>query len=250
MNASNLHMEAEANMFRLGCNVYPGRGIAMGVSADGRYVVQVYWIMGRSENSRNRIFSNQGGRVFTEAADPKKVKDPSLIIYNAMDEFQGNFIVSNGSQTDAVVKSLRDEASQGEKSSGLFRALQKFAYEPDEPNFTPRITALYAPKQPRFQFSILRKSRWDDSCVRSFETYDVLRNGTGMCVTTYQEDGDPLPSFEGSPYPVAIEKKIETVAETFWDSLNPQNRVSLVVKFIEGSDSEVQIVNQYEKVSA
>ena len=135
--SSGIGKTAILNLSRLSSNPYPGRGIVIGTSEDGLHAVQIYWIMGRSENSRNRIFSIDGGRLFTEAADPAKVKDPSLIIYNAMNEYRGNFIVSNGNQTDTVFKGLRMDASVA-----LRNILVDRQYEPDAPNFTPRITGV------------------------------------------------------------------------------------------------------------
>lgn len=233
------------NMHALTANPYPGRGIVMGVDETGEYVVQVYWIMGRSENSRNRVFSFEGGRVFTEAADPSKVKDPSLIIYNAMQESRDFFVVSNGCQTDG--------AFQHPGAEGLQYALRPYQYEPDSPNFTPRITGtcyFLHSVIPSFQLSILRKSRWGILCDRSLYTYEKIGDGFGFCLTTYSGDGDPLPPFIGDPVLMPLVGNIGDIATAYWDALNKQNRVSLAVKFVRISSmtSEIRVINKFSKL--
>jgi len=245
---------AGQNTLRLNRNLYPGRGIVIGTSLDGKHAVQIYWIMGRSENSRNRIFSSRGGRLFTEAADPSKVKNPKLIIYNAMDELGGHFIVSNGDQTDTVMDVFSKQL-MAEKRASLSEALSTRQYEPDEPNFTPRITGLCRVGCGIYfsEISILRKSELTVpySCERFFYEYGQLAPGFGFCITTYTGDGDPLPSFKGEPYILQIGSDIEGVAAQYWQTLNPDNRVSLAVKFIDIASgmSAIYIINKYEKVS-
>jgi IMP cyclohydrolase len=240
--------EAESNMSTLRNNPYPGRGIVVGVDESSKYLVQVYWIMGRSANSRNRVFKDDMQRVFTEPADATKVEDPSLIIYNAMDvhvEEPWIFVVSNGNQTDKVTR--------GETSFGLEGGLYDSEYEPDKPNFTPRITAVSctAPHA-RYVASIgvLRKSPYSVACERLFFHYETIHPGFGYCVTTYQGDGNPLPPFRGEPLLMRIHGAPKQVAQNFWDALDSENRVSLVVKFIkrDSRNTLLHIINKYEQV--
>ena len=237
----NIFAVAGDNWMALNRNPYPGRGIVMGMDCTGEYVVQIYWIMGRSANSRNRVFSVEGGRVFTEPADPAKVNDPSLIIYTAMERVGFRYAVSNGSQTDKV-------ADRG------IDALRKYHYEPDAPNFTPRITGVVEwldGNIPVLRFAILRKSKFGDGCDTLSYDYPCVGNGFGYCVTTYMGDGDPLPSFEGEPIPLPIVGNIGRVARNYWGILNAANRVSLAVKFIplDGGQTEVRIINKYKKIA-
>lgn len=239
----NIQRASERNFFKLQKNVYPGRGIVVGLDEDGENLVQVYWIMGRSENSRNRVFLNDGGRLYTEAADPSKVKDPSLIIYNAMREADRRFVVSNGRQTDAVLKELRAGGS-------MYQTLLHSTYEPDAPNFTPRITAQCSLVGPcLFEMAILRKSRFDDVCERQFFCYEKVPKGIGMCFTTYLGEGDPLPSYRGEPHALPLLGDIENIAEMYWTALDAENKVSLAVKFInqKSEASALSIRNKYKK---
>ena len=249
--------KAERNLEKLAKNQYPGRGIIVGLDETGENMVQVYWIMGRSPNSRNRVFSHDGeGCVFTEAADKSQVKDPSLIIYNAMREvsFDGkNYlsVVSNGVQTDTIM-----DRPQGLRRDHLPANMKLWMYEPDAPNFTPRITATstwmkYQNREaPLFQISILRKSTWSDACDRHLYEIDGIGFGFGYCVTTYMSDGNPLPSFRGEPYLLPLIGDAKEVANTYWESLNVDNLVSLAVKFIpKRGPSEIIIRNKYKKKS-
>ena len=231
------------NLAALSRNPYPGRGIVMGLLGDGIFV-QIYWIMGRSENSRNRIFSKEAGRVYTAPADPAKVKDPSLIIYNAIRDDGRHYVVSNGAQTDEVAHKL---AAGGDMNW----ALSTWNHEPDAPNYTPRITGVCSLTGPYlFELSILRKSLAGDATDRHLYQYEDVPEGVGYCVTTYSGDGNPLPSFEGSPYPLPLEGDIKHIADTFWNALNKENRVSLVVKAFsrDTGRSVIHIINKYEKV--
>jgi len=238
---------------RLERNPYPGRGIVIGTSEDGLHAVEVYWIMGRSENSRNRVFKYEGERLFTEAADPSKVKDPRLIIYNAMDEFASSFVVSNGDQTDTVV-----EALQLNEYVDLSNALCERQYEPDSPNFTPRITGmcmLIGGGEYSVEISLIRRSEFitdkDGYCERFYYEYGQILPGFGFCVTTYSGDGNPLPAFTGEPYPVPLEGDIDKVLSTYWSILNEENRVSLAVKFIDlfTRKSEIKVINRFSQVA-
>ncbi len=236
---------ARRNFADLGNNPYPGRGIVIGLDGTSERIVQMYWIMGRSGNSRNRIFKADDltGRLYTEAADASKMTDPSLIIYNAMRESSPFYVVSNGDQTDTVMDSL---------SKGPFYlnvALDHREYEPDEPNFTQRITAVCRLSKGGDQInelSILRKSKFGLGCDRF--TYELDTDpGFGYCITTYADDGSPLPSFFGEPLLMPLIGNISEIAKTYWDALNPENRVALAVKTIERDTgcSDIHIINKY-----
>jgi IMP cyclohydrolase len=239
---------AESNFRWLEKNEYPGRGLVAGLDDTSSHLVQVYWIMGRSENSQNRVFSNKAGRLYTEAANPKLVKDPSLIIYNAMLESSSrrDFIVSNGTQTDAVTKTI-------ESGAAMEHALRQQMYEPDSPNYTQRITGISSRADAvSVQLFIQRKSRFGDGCDRVSYRYDELGAGYGFCITTYAGDGTPLPSFRDDPRLMPLTGSMKDIASSYWAALNVRNRVSLAVKFIdiaEGS-STLHIINQYKKVAA
>jgi len=234
----------------------------MGLNDSGMHFVQVYWIMGRSENSRNRIFVAEGGRLSTAPADVTKVEDPSLIIYNAMTELSHSsmlgplyFIVSNGSQTDTVAIGLCKGESAYERLLGV-------QFEPDEPNFTPRITGVFELRRDGrpsfFSISIVSKAPGNyRACHREFFTYEVVPDGVGYCVTTYDHDaaeGRPLPSFSGKPYPVPLVGSPKEIAESFWDPEAGyfRNLVALAVKQIDlrTGASEIAIVNKYSAVPA
>ncbi|NTW46405.1 MAG: inosine monophosphate cyclohydrolase [Candidatus Moranbacteria bacterium] len=234
------------NILALAENPYPGRGIVAGLDESGSYMVQVYWITGRSPNSRNRVFgTDDEGRLFTEAADPSKVDDPALIIYNAMREVGLYYVVSNGDQTDTVISAL------GPNTFSLDLALRGREYEPDLPNFTPRITAVSSIAKGRTALfmSVLRKSPFGEECDRF--TYELTQApGFGYCITTYSGDGDPLPSFSGDPVLMPFIGGIEQIANDYWAALNKENRVSLAVKSIQISSghSSIHVINKYAKV--
>ena len=230
---------------RLKKNPYPGRGLVLGMDDTGRRLVQVYWIMGRSENSRNRIFAHDGRRVWTEAADPAKCKDPSLIIYNAADELAGVYVVTNGDQTDTIVRAMAHGGSFG-------HALATREHEPDAPNFTPRISGLFDLRsgRPIGRISVLRRSAVGAGTDRAVWSYETWAPGLGFCVTTYRGDGNPLPSFEGDPYLLPLAGDAAAIAKNLWDALNADNRVSLFVKTVDPAAraSEVAVVNRYTRV--
>ena len=238
---------AWGNLDALAQNTYPGRGLAVGMDETEQFLVQAYWIMGRSPNSRNRVFKSdkdKPGRLFTEPANPAKVQDASLIIYNAMmdDPKVGIFVVSNGHQTDSVFDGLMRRYSFKEALTG-----QK--YEPDAPNFTPRITAASYLKNQLMtaEISIIKKAPFDETCQRHFFSYEHLEPGIGLCLHTYSGDGEPLPSFNGEPFALPFEGDAEQIAETIWDDLDRDNRVSLAVKTIARSSgaSRLHIINKY-----
>jgi hypothetical protein len=236
------HEEAQANETRLKANRYPGRGIVIGRSDRG-HAVQVYWIMGRSENSRNRVFVEEGDGVRTKAWDPAKLTDPSLVIYWPARRFESFHVISNGDQTDTIVKEL-------EIGSSFEDALMSRTFEPDGPNWTPRISGLVdaADEKGGYRLSILKTAGGDPSvCQRHFFVYEALLEGFGHCIHTYEGDGDPLPSFLGEPYLVGLRGGADAIAQHWWSLLDPDNRVSLMVKEIEsaGGKCAVRIVNAH-----
>lgn len=239
LNAATQNFEA------LQANPYPGRGIVAGLDASGAALVQVYWIMGRSANSRNRVFEAEGGTLRTAAADPAKVADPSLIIYNAMRELKGLYVVTNGDQTDTVVQGLLAGAS-------FAQALNTRLYEPDRPNYTPRISALCSLREgaPLAEISLLKRSAFGMGCDRQLFHYEAFEAGYGFCVTTYAGDGDPLPSFQGEPLLMPLTGSAEQIADAYWAALNAENRVALAVKTIDIASgiSAITIRNQYQKI--
>lgn len=247
-----LKQEAAANLAALARNPYPGRVIIIGLDQKGENLVQVYAIMGRSENSRNRVFGYEGGRIFTEAANPSKMKDPRLVIYNAMREVlvrdmdSTMNVVSNGDQTDKVADGYNED-----KSFQL--TMSQCTYEPDEPNFTPRITATsywLRNGKPVGIMSLLRKLPWSDECDRHLYELNGFGQGFGHCLTTYTGDGNPLPAYRGEPRLMPLLGDLDWIADMYWEMLDPDNRVSLAVKFIPrlGLSSTV-IRNKYSKVA-
>ena len=238
VSGANRHME------KLATNSYPGRGIVIGKSRDGESILQVYWVMGRTENSRNRLLTEQAGVVRTVPHDVTKLQDPSLIIYNAMRQFGNHHVVANGDQTDTVI----DHLQQG---SSFEAALDTRTYEPDEPNFTPRITAMITTDTPEvpFSISVIRKEPDSEQPVRQLYTGfldRVLAHGTGFCVHTYLSDGDPLPSFNKDPYGLPLGKGSEDTARIYWNILDSDNRVGVAVKQIgiAGGTVSLSIINQ------
>ena len=215
-------------------NAYPGRGIVLGRSADNKYAVAAYFIMGRSENSRNRVFTETEDGIRTEAYDPSKMVDPSLIIYHPVRKVGDDLVVTNGDQTDTI----RDFLVEG-KSFG--QSLHTREFEPDGPNYTPRISGIIAANG-SFKLSILKSADGDPSCChRFFYTYDNPLAGEGRFIHTYMGDGNPLPSFEGEPKRVVLDApNAEALAEQIWTALNPDNNVSLFVRYVSLEDGSVQ----------
>ena len=207
-------------------NPYPGRGIVLGRSADNRFAVAAYFIMGRSENSRNRVFLPTEDGIRTQAHDPSKMTDPSLIIYHPVRRTGRGLIITNGDQTDTV----RDYILAGRTFA---EALHTREFEPDAPNYTPRISGLLSPDG-GFKLSILKSAGGDPGCCcRYFYDYDHPLAGEGRFIHTYMGDGSPLPSFEGEPELVALDAPDpETLAERMWAALNGENKVSLFVRYI------------------
>lgn len=222
-------------------NTYPGRGIVIGKSADGKNAVAAYFIMGRSVNSRNRIFTEKNGEVFTEPFDESKVQDPSLIIYAAVRQYRNHLIVTNGNQTDTVYEGL-------EKGLSFTEALESREFEPDKPNFTPRISGMlsFADGGFTYQMSILKSIDEEGSaCARYGFSYPA-RDGLGHFLHTYVQDGNPIPTFQGEPERVAIGNDIDAVTKEIWDALNADNKISLYVRFVnlETGVQENRLVNK------
>ncbi len=215
-------------------NPYPGRGIVLGRSVDGAFAIAAYFIMGRSENSRNRVFVPTEDGIRTQAHDPAKMTDPSLIIYHPVRMAGRGLIVTNGDQTDTV----RDYILSGRT---FVEALKSRTFEPDDPNFTPRISGLLSPDG-SFQLSILKSADGNPACCcRCFYHYDAPLAGEGRFIHTYQGDGSPLPSFEGEPVRIALEDpNPDALADRVWTALNPDNKVSLFVRYIRLSDGAYQ----------
>lgn len=223
-------MEIRSLQEELRGNAYPGRGIVIGRSADGKYAVTAYFIMGRSVNSRNRIFAEEGEGIRTQAYDPSKLEDPSLIIYAPVRVWGTKTIVTNGDQTDTVYDGFAAGKSFEE-------ALAAREFEPDAPNYTPRISGVMKVENGAFSYkmSILKSADGDPSCCCRYTfSYDNPLAGEGRFIHTYQEDGNPLPSFEGEPTRISVGcEDIDSFAGRLWESLNEENKVSLFVRYIE-----------------
>ncbi len=216
-------------------NPYPGRGILLGRSGDGKKAVIAYFIMGRSENSRNRIFEATEDGIRTRAFDESRMTDPSLIIYHPVRVVDGTVVVTNGDQTDTVADALRAGKS-------WVRALRTREFEPDGPNFTPRISGMVRPSG-AYRLSILKSAGDGKSCNRFFYEYDAPLAGIGHFISTYQTDGDPLPSFAGEPLTVAVDAaSAGELSERLWESLNEENKVSLYVSFVDLATGQADTV--------
>lgn len=222
----------------LSTNSYPGRGIVIGRSKDNKKAVIAYFIMGRSVNSRNRIFEeNDRGGIRTKAFDESKMEDPSLIIYNPVLKLGDITIVTNGDQTDTIY----DFMSKGDC---YHDALITREFEPDEPNYTPRISAVVK-ADGNYNLSILKSNVGMPQCIRFFYEYPAVA-GLGHFIHTYKCDGNPIPSFEGEPTPVEIDGDIDAFTDMIWTNLNEDNKVSLFTRFIdlETGDEETRIINK------
>lgn len=210
-------------------NSYPGRGIIIGKSPNGKYAVTAYFIMGRSENSRNRVFVEDGEGIRTQAFDPSKLSDPSLIIYAPVRVLGNKTIVTNGDQTDTIYE-LMDKQQTFEQS------LRTREFEPDAPNYTPRISGIMHVENGEYNYamSILKSNNGNpDACNRYTFAYTNPVSGEGHFIHTYKCDGNPLPSFEGEPKLVAIKDDMDEFANDLWTSLNEDNKVSLFVRYID-----------------
>ncbi len=226
-------------------NPYPGRGIIAGMTPDGTKAVSVYFIMGRSDNSRNRVFAEKNGEVTIYPFDTSKVKDPSLIIYSPVKKSGNNLIVTNGDQTDTVYEYLS-------KGKTFEEALETRCFEPDAPNFTPRVSALLNFNGNNFSYkmSILKSADAEGlSCNRFTFSYSPVK-GLGHFLHTYDRDGDPLPSFTGEPERVGVSDNIGEYTEIIWNSLDKNNKISLFVRYddINYATYETRLINKHTEV--
>ena len=223
-------------------NTYPGRGIVIGRSKDGKKTITAYFIMGRSENSRNRVFVEDGEGIRTQAFDPSKLSDPSLIIYAPVRVLGNSTIVTNGDQTDTIYELM-------EKGQTFEQSLRTRAYEPDAPNYTPRISGVMHIENGSYNYamSILKSNNGNpDACNRYTFAYENPVAGEGHFIHTYKCDGNPLPSFEGEPKLVGIMDDMDAFTEMLWTSLNEENKVSLFVRYIDIATGkyETKIINK------
>lgn len=210
-------------------NAYPGRGIVIGKSTNGKYAVTAYFIMGRSTNSRNRVFVEDGEGIRTQAFDPSRLEDPSLIIYAPVRVLGNKTIVTNGDQTDTIYEGM-------DKQLTFEQSLRSREFEPDGPNYTPRISGIMHIENGGYNYamSILKSNNGNpDSCNRYTFAYENPAAGEGHFIHTYMHDGNPLPSFEGEPKLVAIPDDMDAFTDMLWESLNEDNKVSLFVRYIE-----------------
>ena len=223
-------------------NSYPGRGIIVGRSEDGKKAAIAYFIMGRSSNSRNRIFVEDGEGIRTQAFDPSKLEDPSLIIYAPVRVLGNKTIVTNGDQTDTIYEGM-------DKQLTFEQSLRSREFEPDGPNYTPRISAVLHLEKGKFNYamSILKSNNGNpESCNRYTFAYSDVPAGEGHFISTYMHDGNPLPSFEGEPKLVAIPDDMNAFTDLLWNSLNEDNKVALFVRYIDiaTGNYESKIVNK------
>ena len=223
-------------------NSYPGRGIVIGKSPNGAYAVTAYFIMGRSENSRNRVFIEDGKGIRTQAFDPSKLSDPSLIIYAPVKVLGNKTIVTNGDQTDTIYELM-------DKQQTFEQALRTREFEPDAPNYTPRISGIMHVENGTYNYamSILKSNNGNpDACNRYTFAYENPVSGEGHFIHTYMQDGDPLPSFEGEPKLIGLDDDINAFTSHVWESLNEDNKVSLFVRYIDikTGEYETRIVNK------
>ena len=225
-------------------NTYPGRGIVIGKSPNGKYAVTAYFIMGRSENSRNRIFVEEGEGIRTQAFDPSKLSDPSLIIYSPVRVLGNKTIVTNGDQTDTIYEMMNSQMT-------FEQALRTREFEPDAPNYTPRISGIMKIENGEYNYamSILKSSNGNPQACNQFTfAYHGPVAGEGHFIHTYMGDGDPLPSFEGEPKLIEMSDDMEAFTDMLWNSLNEDNKVSLFVRYIDIATGEykTKIVNKHE----
>lgn len=226
-------------------NAYPGRGIVIGRSQDGAYAVAAYFIMGRSANSRNRVFVTEGEGIRTEAFDPSKLEDPSLIIYAPVRVLGNKTIVTNGDQTDTIYEGM-------DRQLTFEQSLRSREFEPDAPNYTPRISGIMHVEGGGYNYamSILKSNNGDpSSCHRYTFAYQNPKAGEGHFIHTYMHDGNPLPSFEGEPKLVGISGDINAFGDMVWNALNEENKVSLFVRYIDIATGkyETKIYNKNQK---
>lgn len=233
--------EIKSMIDRIDGNPYVGRGIVIGKSSDGQKAATAYFIMGRSANSRNRVFTVKNGEVFTEPFDASKVEDPSLIIYAAIRKFENKLIVTNGDQTDTVYDGIVTGKSFSE-------SLESREFEPDAPNFTPRISGMltFGENDFKYEMSILKSLDENGSdCARYTFSYPS-KAGLGHFIHTYVTDGNPIPTFQGEPERVAIPDSIDEFADEIWNYLDENNKISLYVRYTDLTDGsyEEKLINK------
>lgn len=236
-------MEMKKMETELSSNAYPGRGIVIGKSADGKFAISAYFIMGRSENSRNRIFVEDGEGIRTQAYDPSKLTDPSLIIYAPVRVLGNKTILTNGDQTDTIYEGM-------DKQLSFEQALRSRKFEPDFPNYTPRISGIMHIENKGYHYamSILKSNQGNpNACNRYTFAYENPIAGEGHFIHTYQSDGNPLLSFDGEPKLVELKDDIDTFTNILWNNLNAENKVSLFVRYIDIATRkyETRIVNKH-----
>ncbi|AGK97542.1 IMP cyclohydrolase [Clostridium pasteurianum] len=230
------------NEKKLQQNNYPGRGIIIGMSPNGKNYVQIYWIMGRSENSRNRIFQVEGNFIKTKPFIEKNVIDPSLIIYYPIKNLKDYHIIGNGDQTDTIYNYIKNGKT-------FENALNTKEFEPDYPNYTPRISGLidFNKEKASYSLSILKSiDNNKEFCQKNYYNYSNFLKGFGHCIHTYREDGNPIPSFDQEPFIVKLADSIEDNANYFWKLLNKENKISLLVKYININNKKIEfkIINK------
>ncbi|WP_281367618.1 IMP cyclohydrolase [Paenibacillus germinis] len=217
-------------------NPYPGRTLILGMTPSGSHYVQVYWIMGRSTNSRNRIFELDGTNVRNQAFDPAKVEDPSLIIYYPIRHWEDVHIVTNGDQTETIYEGLQNNRT-------FEQSLMLREFEPDVPHYTPRISGVVNTNTKQYSLSILKTHDNDPSvCLRNSYHFSKFKNGTGHCIHTYEsEQNGTLKPFEGEPFEVPLFDSIHEIADFYWKRVNSENKIALLVKFIDIQNCNIQI---------
>ena len=235
-------MEMRSMAEELRNNAYPGRGIVLGRTPDGKKAAAAYFIMGRSSNSRNRVFVEDGDGIRTQAFDPSKLEDPSLIIYAPVRVLGNKTIVTNGDQTDTIYEGM-------DRQMTFEQSLRSREFEPDGPNYTPRISGIMHIENGRYNFamSILKSAEGrPESCQRYTFAYENPVPGEGRFIHTYQHDGNPLPSFAGEPKQVEIPDSLDAFTDLLWGNLNEDNKVSLFVRYIDIASGtwETRIVNK------
>lgn len=235
-------MEMKSLRAELSATSYPGRGIVIGKTPDGKHAAIAYFIMGRSANSRNRVFVEEGDGIRTQAFDPSKLEDPSLIIYAPVRVLGNKTIVTNGDQTDTIYELM-------DKQYTFEQALRTREFEPDAPNYTPRISGILHIENGSYHYamSILKSNHGNPkACNRYTFAYENPLNGEGHFIHTYMGDGNPLPSFEGEPVLVDIPDNMDEFADTVWNSLDEENKVSLFIRYINLEDGtwKTKLVNK------
>ena len=246
MNTKNYNLESKDNFEKhIKENIYPGRGIIIGINSEGDFII-IYWLMGRSENSRNRILVNQDLELRTEAINPDKIKNPSLIIYSAVKKISNGFLVSNGDHTERILNRLNQKKN-------FESAISEENHENDPPNFTPRIVGLisFLSKKTEIKFGIIKKSPFSNEFSEySTFSYNLIKKGFGYGISTYISDGNPLPSFNRSPMLFPLNGDIRDITKNYWEALNRKNKLSIAILKISSKNSfhEWNILNAKTKI--